>query len=402
MDPRPFRATRTVGLTALVLLVIALGGCGELTTRTWITIVEDESGGFVNVQFLGGPPVDYPIVRLQGGFLAEVVVNLADLPGPMTGSITLTDVRIAGQVEGLVGRLCAWNDPSGTSEGSLVIDVLGGNAESTMELDALAFTDVQRVLNWEPMDFEQPIDFDLGAVFDLQAFADAFLTGSADELFATSATISSTIVMPPPPEPPAITSIFNLDASVTNGSEPPTIDDDLEAFCQERFATQGVGDRYVRMLNVKSSYLRHHGNDRPLDPLVLDLAALDAGPGDVLTLRNVGTFAAIPALKDGADTRLGGVFSSSDVVLPSEQLFRIPGAIDTGPELDTWVSIVCRWGICTDHGGDDVPYDFPIDPQRTITVPTGAQYLIVAPVDGWRAWRDNLGLGFGLSVEVSP
>jgi len=393
----PVRPTLALGALALLL-----GGCGELTTRTWITIVEEDSGGVVSVQFLDGAPIDYDILRLQGGFLAEVVVNLADLPNPMTGSITLSDVRIAGEVGGPVGRLCTWNDPGGLSGGSLVIDVLGGHAESTMNLDALAFTDVQRVLGWDPMDFEEPIDFDIGAVFDLGAFAQAFLSGSADALFATRTSIASTIVMPAAPEPPVITSVFHLDAAVTNGSKPPTFDNDLLAFCGSRFATQGVGRRHVEMLNVKSSYLRHAGVDRPLAPLVIDLAEIGAGPGDVLRLSTVGTYAAIPALKDGPDTRLGGVFSTSDEVLPSSQLFRIPGAIDVGPEMNTWASIVCFLGICTDHGGDEVPYDFPIDPQRIITVPSGANYLIVAPVDGLRVWRDNIGLGFGISIEVNP
>ncbi len=399
MNRTAHRLAAVAGLGALALLA---SGCGQLTTRTWITIIEEESGGFVNVSFSGSPPVDYPIVRLQGGFLAEVIVNLGDLPNPMTGSITLTDVRIAGQVSGPVGRLCTWNDPQGTSGGSLVIDLLGGSAESTMDLDAKAFTDIQRALRWGAMDFEQPIDFDLGAVFDIQKFAEAFLTGSADGLFATSTRIASTILMPEPPEPTVITSIFQLDATVTNGSSPPAFDDDLLAFCQRRFGRQGVGAAHVEMMNVKSSYLRHKGNDRPLDPLVLDLAELGAAPGDVLALAPVGTWAAVPALKDGAETRLGGVFSASDQVLPSANLFRIPGAIDVGPELATWPSITCTWGICTDHGGDEVPYDFPIDPQRTITVPSGASHLIVAPVDGWRVWQDNVGLGFGVSVEVNP
>ncbi len=399
--PRPWTTAACLG--AIVLLAT---GCGELTTRTWITIVEEESGGVVNVQFLTADPVDYPIVRLQGGFLAEVVVNLGDLPNPMNGSIELVDVRIAGQVDGPVGKLCTWNDPNahldpdGGSKGDLVIDVLGGSAESTMKLDALAYTDVQRGLLWPPMDFEEPIDFDIGAVFDLQAFAEAFLSGSADDLFATSTSISSTVLMPE--DNPVITSIFTLDATVSNGSTPPSFDDDLWTFCGPHFESQGVGDAYVHMMNVKSGYLRHNGSDQPLDPLVIDLAEIGAGPGDVLRLSSVGTYAMLPALADGPDTRLGGVFSASDQVLPYTHLFRIPGAIDVGPELNTWVSITCSFGICTDHGGDDVPYDFPIDPSIDITVPAGASHLITAPVDGWRVWRDNIGLGFGISVVVNP
>ena len=105
---------------------------------------------------------------------------------------------------------------------------------------------------------------------------------------------------------------------------------------------------------------------------------------------------------DGTDTRLGGVFSSTDEVLDPSVLDRIPGAIDVAPNVNTWVSIVCIWGQCADLGGDDIPEDFRIDPTRDIEVPEGAEYLVVAPIDIWRNWQDNTGFGFGVTVEVNP
>jgi hypothetical protein len=38
----------------------------------------------------------------------------------------------------------------------------------------------------------------------------------------------------------------------------------------------------------------------------------------------------------------------------------------------------------------------------TVTVPNGAQYLIVAPLPSSYTWGDNLGFGFGVTVERLP
>jgi hypothetical protein len=135
---------------------------------------------------------------------------------------------------------------------------------------------------------------------------------------------------------------------------------------------------------------------------VISLAEVGASPGDTLRLATVGTYSILTLLMDGADTKLGGVFSSTDEVLDPSVLDRIPGAIDVAPNIHTWISIVCVWGICADWGGDDIPEDFRIDPTRDIVVPGGAQYLVVAPIDGFRNWQDNTGMGFGVSVEVNP
>jgi len=385
-------AVAVIGLMASLSL-----GCGEMTTRTWITIVEEESGGSVTLIPAAAPPAEFDMVRLQGGFLAEVTINLGDLPNPMNGQIHLADVRIAGEVEGLVGTLCTWNDPEGFSGGPLVVDIFGGSAESSMFLDAYALSGVQQAFGLPPVEFEQEIDFDIGSAFDMVKFAEAFLTGSADGLFATESTIASSMNML------GIDAIFEMNTRVTNGGVPPVFDADLAAVCGPQFATQGVGDDHVEIMNVKSSYLRHAGKDRPNDPKVIPLAELGFAPGDVIRISTVGTYAPTIALADGLETKLGAVFSATDEILPSGQLFRIPGAIEAGANINTWPSIVCFFGVCDDKGGDDILVDFRVDPQVTITVPAGANYLVVAPIDGFRFYGDNTSLGFGVRIEdVTP
>ncbi len=383
-------AVAAIGLVASLAL-----GCGEMTTRTWITIDQEASGGYVEFGlFPDQPATEYAMKRLQGGFLVEVTLNTADLPGPMNGQIELKDVRIAGKVAGPIGKLCTFGDPTGFSGGPLVVDVLGGTAESSMFLDAFAATEISDLLGLGTVDFEQEIDFDIGAAFDMVAFFNAFLTGSADGLFNTESTIASVMSIL------GIEADFAMNTVVTNGAQPPVFDADMLAYCGPYFAGQGVGDTHLEILNVKSSYLRRAGRDEPFDPAVIPLAELGAGPGDVLQIAPVGTYAPTISLRDGVETKLGAVFSATDEVLPSTELFRIPGAIEAGTDIATWPSIVCFFGICEDRGGDDILQDFRVDPQVTITVPPGANYLVVAPIDGLRLYGDNTGLGFGVQIDV--
>lgn len=387
------------GLIAAGLLgaaTILATGCGELTMRTWINIIEEESDGFVTLQMPGGAPIDFDLLRLQGGYLAKVTLNTAQLPGPMHGTLELEDVRMAGQVAGMIGKLCTWNDPEGSSGGTLTVNLLCGTTESEMFLDAKATTGISEMLGVPPVDFEEELAMDLGGGLGIEQFLEAFNSGSANGLFETSMTMESAMDMM------GISTIFTMNVAVTNVSEPPLFDADLLAFCDERFASQVGGEALFYGINAKSGYLRGVAKDVIRDPLVISLAEAGAAPGDTLRLETVGTYSILTLLMDGTDTRLGGVFSSTDEVLDASELFRIPGAIDVAPNVYTWPSLFCLFGECADLGGDDIPEDFLINPALDIVVPAGAEYLIVAPIDGFRNWKDNTGMGFGVSIEVNP
>jgi hypothetical protein len=381
-------------ITALALLTT---GCGQMTMRTWILIDEDHSGGNVGVSLNGGAPTNLDILRLQGGFLARVTMNTSDLPGPMSGQIVLEDVRMAGHVEAPVGRLCTWNDPTGLSGGPLTVDLLGGTTESEMFLDAKAATQITDALAMGDIDFEEEIDFDLGAGLGPLEFLAAFTTGDTSGLFSTTSTITSTIVSGP------LTSVFEMNTFVTNGPNPPTFDADLLAFCQARFSTQGMGAGTFYGVNTKSTYFRLQPNDRDAryaEPI--DLFEIGAVPGDVLRLDPVGTWSTLLSLRDGPERAMGGVFSRGSALYPGAALNRVAGAIDAGPNVDTWPSIFCFFGQCSDLGGDDIQTDFPITNGISVTVPPDARFLFVAPIDGLRLYSDNTGMGFGVRVEVNP
>jgi len=386
------RAVATMGLAAVAILSTA---CGEMTTRTWINIVPEDSGGTVTI-YLGPNPLAFDLLRLQGGFLAEVKLNTLDLPGPMNGTILLQDVRMAGEIDGLLGKMCTWNDPTGSSTGELVVDLLGGTTTSSLYLDAKASTAFSDALGIGAVDFEQAIDFDLGEGLGIDTFINTFLEGSPAGMFNAETVIASEINMA------GIRSVFEMRTAIANGTLPPIFDDDLLAHCEDQFALQGLGYGTFYGVNSKSSYLRLNPKDQAKDPLVIDLAEIGAQPGDTLRIDTVGSWAIIPFFKDGPEVKAGAVFSATDELLPGSELFRVAGAIDAGPNINTWLSILCIFGTCTDHGGDDVFYDFPIAGGIDVVVPAEANFLFVAPIDGFRFYQDNSGMGFGVELHVNP
>jgi hypothetical protein len=192
--------------------------------------------------------------------------------------------------------------------------------------------------------------------------------------------------------------VFTLNLAITNDAIQPVFDADLLSFCGARFDEQGNPAFYG--LNSKSTYLRAQIGDHPAQPLKIALADLGAGPGDVLKLGTVGTYSDATILKDGNDTRLSAVFSSTNVVSSNENTrYRVPGAINAGSDVVTktyWPCLFCF------PQQSDISQDFRIDPTVNVTVPAGANFLIVAPLAPSQKWDDDSGFSFGVSVEVNP
>lgn len=392
------RASRGIIAAGLLGAVAVLAtGCGELNIRTWVNVVEEESGGALGFYTGGSEPAwEFDVLRIQGGLLTEVTIDTTEVLGPMHGTVELTDVRLAGEVFGATGMMCTWNDPEGSSGGPLTLNLVTGTTESEIILDAWSHTQLNDIMGLGSFELAQAVDFDLGAGLDAESLLAAVESGSSAGLFDTTTSISAGV------EQQGVEVIFTMDLALSNGPEPPLFDADLLEYCGDRFASQGLGEAVYYGINSKSGYLRGLAKDTIADPLVIPLADLGAVPGDTLRLETVGTYSTLQVLTDGPETRLGGVFSSTDEVRGPSVLDRIPGAIDVAPNIDTWVSIVCIFGRCFDLGGDDIPEDFRIDPTRDIEVPAGAEYLVVAPIDFWRNWKDNSGFGFGVTVEVNP
>jgi hypothetical protein len=352
--------------------------------------VEDESSG--QIQPGNFPPAT--ISRLQGGFLAAVTIDTNQiLSGPLHGTIEIEEVRIAGQAPGGIGRICTWADPSAVSGGTVTLDLLGGASSADLVLDLKGYTALNQAFGLPPVALEQAVSLDLGSGLSLDSLLAAASDGSADGLFATTAFFEGTSSIGTLPVR------FVLDLAVTNGATPPVLDDDLLASCDRLFDEQGAA--LYHGLNSKSSHLQAQAGDAPAAPLVISLADLGAAAGDTLRLERVGTYSDETLLKDGTDTALSGLFSATADVKGANVRNRVPGAIDTGPNVKTgyWKCLI--FPLCV-FVSTDVPQDFPIGASTDIVVPTGAQYLVVAPLSNAYKWDDNSGFGFGVDVTVDP
>jgi hypothetical protein len=383
-----------VGFSLIALAAFALvsTGCGELTIRTWVKIITEESDGQFEADVVPPQP-PYPVERLQGGFLTVVELDTRDLPGALEGTLTLEEVRVAALEPALLGPFCNWNDVTGFSGGTVVMDILGGESETDVFLDAKGQAQLSAQIGMPPMDIETPVDFALGSEMGISAFLDALNSGTVDGMFASqTSVVTETEVL-------GIPLIVTLNLSLDNDGLPPLFDEDLLAFCGPLFDEQGAGLFYG--LNPQSSYLLAE-NDKPVAPRVVSLAELGAAAGDTLRLTAVGTWADSTLFRDGNETRVTGVFSATDTVLPRWFDERIPDAIDAGSNYDTGHYWSCIGLICLPIPDTDIPEDFRIDPQVDVVVPAGAEYLIMAPMDRDLEYEDNTGLGFGVEIEVNP
>ncbi|MGH9888824.1 MAG: hypothetical protein ACREBE_25050, partial [bacterium] len=229
----------------LLALALSTTACGQLTIRTWVQVIEAESTGSVFAAALNPDP--YPVTRLQGGFFAVLRVDTSKLPAPLQGTMTLEDIRIAGQAGPLLGDLCSWGDPAGASGGTVNLDLFGGKSSANLTLDLLTTTRFSKNLSVPPAAIHQPASFALGSGVSIAALSDAAATGSIDGLFATRTAFTGDTALL------GIPVTFTLDLSVTNKATPPTFSSDQLAFCGPYFNQQGRDVPYV--LNTKSSYL---------------------------------------------------------------------------------------------------------------------------------------------------
>ena len=382
---------RSVRLGILGILGLAAVGCGELTIRSWVKVIKEQSSGSVKIVFFG-QPLTLALSRVQGGFNSTVKIDTRKiLEGPLMGSIELNDIRVAAQGQGALGKICTWGDPNGTSIGQVVLDLGGGPSQAGLIIDLKATSGLSKNLGLPDSDLVQFALLPIDEGFSLESLLAAQESGETDGLFASATTFTGSTKIG------NIPATFNLDIKVTNDAEPPLFDPDLLAFCTPSFEQQG-GELFYG-LNSKSTYLRVENGDSAAAPLAISLDELGAQPGDTLHLEPAGTYSDLNVLKDGSDRRLTGVFSSSNTVGSPNERSRIAGAIDAGANVVTESYLECLFFFCTVRSSD-IAQDFRIDPAIDVVVPAGAEYLFVSPTPTGQWWKDNSGFGFGVNVEV--
>ncbi|HTO06390.1 MAG TPA: hypothetical protein VMR86_04970 [Myxococcota bacterium] len=371
-------------------------GCGNLTIRSWVKIIGDQSSGQVTTDALAGAV--FNITELQGGFLGRIVLDTSTLPGPVNGTVNVDDIRIAGLGEGVLGYVCIWQSPANPSSGTINLDILNSKGSTTIGLNILATARIADLLAVPPSPISQQATFPLNGV-GISQLLNAAVTGNSDGLFATSASfVGDTTILDAP-------ATFSLSIAVTNESTAPVFDpaltlDPIGGGCAQHFAEEGNDLFYG--VNSKGSYLLAGGVDHPQPPTIIKLADLGAAPGSTLRIDRVGTYDDKTELRDGNATKVGAVFSSTNEVKKDNQRNRIPGAIEAGTNVTTGSYLKCLiFPICTSVP-TDIPQDFAVTSGATLTVPAGAQYLIVAPIPDSLTWGDNSGFGLGVDLTVNP
>lgn len=158
---------------------------------------------------------------------------------------------------------------------------------------------------------------------------------------------------------------------------------------------------YADTFTVLSSatYIRTNQDPNAVGAMPINLKSLGVTAGDVITIEQLGAFGFCSVCDDMARSMIG-VFSSTDVLLSSDQLNRVPGAIAVSglPEF-----------ITSDTFYDALPTDIAADFEisnldgsksiLSVAVPLGAQFLFVGTPDIF--YGDNIDPNGDLAVRIT-
>jgi hypothetical protein len=144
-------------------------------------------------------------------------------------------------------------------------------------------------------------------------------------------------------------------------------------------------------IDSRRTYLRTSSDPGALAAVAMELVELGLTAGDTVGLTRLGAFdCGAPCIDD----RVGmiAVFSSSNTLLASSQLHRVPGAIDAGVDFVTQPTNI--GGLAT-----DIPEDFQVlGTGVTVTIPAGAAYLFVVAHDSF--YGDNTDPNGDFAVDI--
>ena len=172
----------------------------------------------------------------------------------------------------------------------------------------------------------------------------------------------------------------------------------LLAACDTTGVDEQGGGPYVVVgtfdIDPAGTYLRTNA-DAANGPTVLKLDSLGVDAGDSLFVRILGEADLNPAASQNGQPGASsfttiGVFSSSETVLASDVLNRIPDAIDVPGEIVTGSTAI---GDLPTDIGEDVLVN-----RGQFLVPTGATTLFLSPND--RFFSDNTATSFTATLSV--
>jgi len=146
------------------------------------------------------------------------------------------------------------------------------------------------------------------------------------------------------------------------------------------------------------------------DSAPIRLADLGLIPGDTISITRFGDFSVGETFADNG-TNLMAIFSASDLLLAGAVLNRVPDAIDAGPEITTFATLI---GSLTTEIAEDFRVSAYGDPatSRTLslTIPAGATHLFLGVNDSFFGdntdpdgdYRVEIRGERGVSIDVKP
>jgi len=359
---------------ALAAIALSLTACGQqLTIATWMNV---DPGGELSLrifrQDIVGP--------LEGGVFTIIRLDLSN-PLYITGTIEVPQVRLASP-----GLVCIRKDTSSTVNGSLAINVVSGEQDVDFPLAVIANGalfpgDIPGVGAPPPGSIQFPIDASL--------LEPILATGSLDGELALPIAIDQSFQVGGISLPAKVT------MTLRSASSPPVVSFDAASECGASWALQGSELDYA--MNARGTYL-HTVLDNRQPPQRIDLASLGVAAGDRLQLRRKGSYSDNLQL---ARTRIAGVFSGTSSLLQNPiggpfwnfSWSRLPNAINAGSDVTTPRTL---WLL----NPTDIREDFEIGNATVVTVPPGARYLFLTPIDNH--FDENFSFDLRVGVDRAP
>jgi len=336
-------------------IALALTACGQqLTVATWMNA---DPGGLLTLRIFNREIVS----PLEGGVFTIIRLDLTD-PLHITGTIEVPQVRL-----GSPPWLCLRKDTSSTLNGSLAVDLLTGEQDVDFPLAVIASAplfggEFASVAAPPPGSIQFPIDASL--------LEPILAKGSLDGELALPITIEQFF------DAGGIPVNATVAVTLRSASRPPAVSAEAASQCLGSWALQGTELDYT--MNSRGTYL-HTVLDNRQPPQVIDLVALGVAPGDRLQLRRKGSYSDDVLL---ARNRVAGVFSSTSTLRETPiggpfwnfSWSRLPNAINAGSDVTTPRTF---WLL----NPTDIREDFEVGSSTVVTVPAGAKYLFLTPID---------------------
>ncbi len=369
------RRTKWQLIASLAAGVASFTGCGQpLTIAAWMNV---NPGSHVTSQVFG-QTIDAP---LEGGVFTIIALDLTN-PLHITGTIDVPQVRLAAP-----GLVCIRKDTSSTVRGTVEIDVLTGEQNIDFPLAVIANIagiplDAPGVGAPPPGSIRFPLDPSL--------LEPILATGSLEGELSIPLEMDQEFQVGPFLKFPA-----HVEMSLTSSNRPPTVSAAAASECAAKWSLQGTELDYG--MNARGTYL-HTVLDNRQPPQLIDLASLGVVPGDRLQLRQKGSFS-----DDVLATRrrVAGVFSASATLRDNPiggflwkfNPSRLPDAINAGVDVTTprtfWLLVPT-----------DIKEDFEIGSSTVVTVPAGAKYLFLTPIDNH--FDENFSFDLRVGVDLAP